>query len=197
MKNLLFFAVAFFLLTGSSFIVNAQDPLPATNNGSSLGDKFYEMRNRASELSRIKRELSKPEDKAPEASFPQIKKDFEKLQIVNTEKLQKNSIGNNLNYKLIADAAEEINNRAKKLKTVLFPEAKSEKTAVKLPENLTREDFQKIIIALDNAVYHFVSSPIFQNTKLVKPEDSQTAQKDLEKIILLSGILESNAGKLK
>ena len=53
----------------------------------------------------IKQELSKPEKKTPEAAFPQIKKDFEKLQIVNTEKLQKNSIGNNLNYKLIADAA--------------------------------------------------------------------------------------------
>jgi hypothetical protein len=199
MKNCLFsfFACAFVLLFANNFSVNGQDPLPATPDGSSLGGKFYEMRNRASELARIKKELSKPEEKKEEASFPKIKKDFEKLQIINTERLQKNSVGNNLNYKIIADAAEEINKRAAKLKAALFPSGETEKKAAVSPKNLSAGDFQKIIIALDNAIYHFVSSPIFQNTKLVKPEDSQYAQKELNKIILLSGILESSAEKMK
>lgn len=195
--GLFFLGCAALLCIGNISDVKCQTPAPVTGSGSKVGEKFFEMRERANELSRVRDELNKPEKRKPESSFPKIKKDFEKLQIVNTEKLQKNSVGNNLNYKLIADAAEEINNRALKLKAVLFPEDKTEKAAIKLPESLTAKDFQKIIIALDNAVYHFVSSPIFQNTKLVKPEDSQTAQKELEKIILLSSILESNAGKLK
>lgn len=190
-------AFTFVLALGNMFPASGQTRTPTTSSGVKIGEKFYEMRDRANELTRIKEELSKPEARSPEASFPKIKKDFEKLQIVNTEKLQKNSIGSNLNYKLIADAAQEINNRAVKLKSGLFPEEKPEKPIVKIPETLTAEDFQKLIIALDNAVYRFVSNPMFQNTKLVAPLDSQAAQKELNKIIILSDILETNAEKMK
>ncbi len=192
-----FLACTFVLSLGNIFTTSGQSRTPTTSSGVKIGEKFYEMRDRANELTQMREELSKPEEKKPEASFPKIKKDFEKLQIINTEKLQKNSIGNKLNYKLIAEAAEEINDRAFKLKTALFPEENSDKSSVIMPENLTAGDFQKIIIALDNSIYRFVSSPIFQNTKLVKPEDSQAAQKELEKIILLSRVLESNAKKVK
>lgn len=184
------------LICGSFVRISGQNSAPIVK-GVKMGEKFYEMRERASELARIRDELNKPEERNPEPSFPQIKKDFEKLQIVNAEKLQSKSNVNSLNYKLIADASNEINNRAIKLKNNLFPAAKDEKKVISISEKLTGKDFQNMIIAIDNAVYHFVSNPMFQNTKLVKPEDSQSARNELEKIILLSGILKSNAENMK
>lgn len=181
---------------GNIINVSGQNSAPVVK-GVKIGEKFYEMRERASELARIREELNKPEERKAEPSFPQIKKDFEKLQIVNTEKLQAKSSVNSLNYKLINNASQEIKSRAYKIRTNLFPTDKSDIKNVKIPENLSAEDFMKIIIALDNTIYHFVSSPIFQNTKLVKPEDSEYAQKELNRIILLSHILEMSAEKLK
>lgn len=192
-----FFICAFVLLFGSIFIVKGQTTLPSTPSGGKVGEKFFEMRERANELSRVREELNKPEEREPEATFPLIRKDFEQLQIINTEKLQKNSIGKSLNYKLIAKASKKINHRAQKLKSSLFPSDNSEKQSIKSSENLTSEHFSNIIIAIDNSIYRFVSNPMFQNTKLVAPKDSLEAQKELNKIILLSDLLESNAKTMK
>ncbi len=197
MKYYLFIFFVFVFFSGNSLVVKSQTSVPSPASSGKVGEKFFEMRERANELTRVRQELNKPEERKPEETFPLIKKDFEQLQIINTEKLQKSSIGNSLNYKLVAKSSKEINNRAQTLKSTLFPAVASKKQTVEFPENLTPKDFMNIIIAIDNSVYHFVSNPIFQNTKVVIPEDSQNAEQELNKIIILSEILESNARKMK
>jgi hypothetical protein len=186
----------------------AQPPSPTT----SLGDKNMKdedtVRARSVEMERIRRDAAKPDRKpepSPEDKFPQIKEDFERLQIVNGDVLQAPGAPN---YARLAEAAEEVKKRATRLSSNLFPpEAgkkpkkdggkKDDATKEAAGAEPDRRDLKTLLSALDESIARFVNSPIFQNTKVVNPEESAKARKELEEIIKLSTRVEQEAARMK
>lgn len=155
-----------------------------------------DMKNRSIELDRMRRQASASKTSSGENNlkFPEIKEDFERIQIVNANSLQALSIKENPNYKTIFKAASEIKKRAFRLKSNLFPIAKENsdrESAKKDQDKFLSYNFKKLAIEVDNALFSFVSNNIFQNTKLVDLKDSQKAESDLEKIIALCSAIET------
>ncbi|HEX6624517.1 MAG TPA: hypothetical protein VF064_12460, partial [Pyrinomonadaceae bacterium] len=106
-SRLLLAAVAL-VAAASAFPALAQPPSTTT----SLGDKNMKdedtVRARSVEMERIRRDAAKPDRKpepSPEDRFPQIKEDFERMQIVNGDVLQAPGAPD---YARLAEAAEEL-----------------------------------------------------------------------------------------
>jgi hypothetical protein len=159
------------------------------------------IRDRSGEIERIKRDAEKPDkkpdkkaEKSPEDKFPQIKEDFERIQIVNSEVLQ--AVGTP-NYGRLSEAAEEMRKRATRLKSNLFAPESEKKPKGEVVEEKVQPDLKSLLSTLDDALARFVSSPIFQNTKVVNPQDSAKARHDLDEIIKLSTRVLKEADKMK
>jgi hypothetical protein len=179
--------LAIFLLTGFGSATFAQSVEQAV---SSAREKFFNIKNRSVELERMKREASKrPINNEPSAKFPEIKEDFEEIQKLNDSVLQLNSLETTLNYHAVAKFVSEINRRAVRLQSNLFPV----KSKVKNKEKTAGEssDLKTCLDDLDKFINKFAHSPIFQNTKLVNSNDSQKAQSDLENIISVSNSIKA------
>jgi hypothetical protein len=196
-------AVVALIAAASASPALAQPPTPSTG----LGDKNMKdedtVRARSVEMERIRRDAAKPDRKpepSPEDRFPQIKEDFERMQILNGDVLQ---AAGTPNYARLAEAAEEVKKRATRLSTNLFPPDAGKKpkkddgkqdAAAAEPE---QKDLKSLLSALDESIARFVNSPIFQNTKVVNPEESAKARKELEEIIKLSTRVEQEAARMK
>jgi hypothetical protein len=185
----------------------AQTPGPPPGGGDkSLGDVLPGVKGRSNEMERVKRDAEKPEKKsnAPEKksnaeeTFTQIKEDFEQIQLVNSNVLQAAPAGVAPDYGHVSEAAAEIKKRAARLKTNLFG-AESEKQPKQKEEKgeKAQPDLKSLLSALDVAVSDFTHSPIFQNTKVVNPEDSTKARSSLEEIIKLSTRIWKETERLK
>lgn len=165
-----------------------------------IGDKNMKesdtIRTRSGELERVRRESLKPDRKAgpsPEDKFPQIKEDFERIQLVNGDVLQSAAT----DYAHMAEAAEEVRRRAARLGSNLFPPDHEKKPKAGHKEETDERDLKSLLSALDGAIDRFVHSPIFQNIKVVNPQDSAKARQELEEIIKLSARVEKEAARLK
>lgn len=131
--------------------------------------------------------------------FPEIKEDFEAIQILEAAIIKGYTTGKTIDYNLVEISANEINRHAKRLDSNLFfaeteKEKKERKSAAK-KEN-TR-GIKNLIIDLDNAIGSFVSSQIFGNLKVIEPEVAVSTRNDLFKIRTLSQKLAAEAKKLK
>jgi hypothetical protein len=152
---------------------------------------------RSSELERVKRDAEKPDRKAeesPEDKFPQIKEDFERIQIVNGEVLQ---AGGSPDYVRLSEAAEEVRRRAERLKSNLFEPEPEKKPKGEGVEATAQTDLKSLLSELDGALARFVNSPIFQNTRVVNPQESAEARRELDEVIKLSTRVSKEADKLK
>jgi uncharacterized protein YdhG (YjbR/CyaY superfamily) len=178
--------------------VSAQQPGPPPGGGDkNLGsDVMPGVKGRSNEMERVKRDIEKPEKKkSAEETFPQIKEDFEQIQSVNSNVLQATASGAALDYARISDAAAEIKKRATRLKSNLFGTENEKQSKEK--EEKVQQDLKTLLPALDDAINSFVHSPMFQNTKVVNPEDSAKARHDLEIVIKLSTRVGKEAERLK
>jgi hypothetical protein len=184
MSKQLFLAtiIALSSVLGSS--ATAQGP-PSDSPVTSPKDKALEDKYRSDEIERVRREAETPEYR-PSARFPQIKQDFEQIQIINSEQLQVSASNSRLDFERIAEAAAEIKMRATRLKSDLFPSASKErKKQIDRPIQ-ARDDLKFLLTELDKAIIIFVHNPIFENTKVVNPQDSTRAERELWNIINLS-----------
>lgn len=193
-----------FVLTASVVCYGQVTPPGAGDTNLSGSD----IKSRSIELQRVKKDAEKSNEKskgkkddkksigkrtpttAPELNFNEIKEDFEQIQLINTEKIQKNAEDKQLKYSLIDEAAAEIERRAMRLKANLFSskekkkdEKKKKPDAVESQENA---DFKARIAALDNSIARFVANPMFRNLKIIEPEDSAAAEEELDLVIKLS-----------
>src|SRR5688500_8362120 len=110
-----------FLMTivvlASSLWSSANAQLPPSGVGSgSRKDKSIEDKYRSDEMERVRREAVRPADR-PTTRFPQIKEDFERIQVINSDILQANNSNAGIDYDRISDAAAEIRKRATRLKS--------------------------------------------------------------------------------
>ncbi|HYE13331.1 MAG TPA: hypothetical protein VD968_02695 [Pyrinomonadaceae bacterium] len=186
-------AAATTLLSPSAAVSQTQGPPTGAIGDKNLRNEADPARTRSNELDRIKRDADKPAEKAA-PSFPQIKEDFERIQLINSEVLQ---AAPRPDYKRIADAAAEIKKRASRLSANLFPpEAEKQSKARKGAEAEEPQELKALLAAVDGAIISFVNNPVFQNTKVVNPEDSARARGDLERVVKLSGKLSKEADRL-
>ena len=182
-KQLCFTAVVS-LLAGLWCSTAAQSSVLNTRS-SSPKDKAVEDKYRSDEMERVRRDANKREERRA-TSFPRIKEDFERIQVINNDVLQRQGTNVQLNYKEVGDAAAEVTKRANRLKANLFSStSKGTQKQIELPSENQR-DVKWLLNALDHAISGFVHNPMFENLRVVDPEDVTNAQRDLEKIIKLS-----------
>ena len=150
-------------------------------------DKSIEDKFRSDEIERIRRSAGSAvtTNDRHASRFPQIKEDFERIQLINSNVLQA-KLDKGLDYRSISKAAAEIKKRATRLKSNLFPsESKADESQI-VQQTKEPQDLRSLLTELDKAISSFVHNPIFENTKVVNPEDSMRAERDLEKVIKLS-----------
>jgi hypothetical protein len=206
MKKLMF-SVLFVAIVGASSTVFAQIPGGGTPSGN--GDTDFRndsSRMRTLELERIKREAFKNDPNAYgaintslEAKFPQVKEDFESIQISEAAIIKAYTTGKTVDHKMIEKAAKEINKKSKRLDENLFLYKLEAEDREKLEtKNDTKSlEIKDVIVSLDKALGSFVTSKIFQDHKLIDTEVAKKARIDLANILKASETLAKMAGKMK
>lgn len=188
----------------SSVLAQDHGP-PAGGSDRNLRDSASDVKGRSNEIERIGRDAEKPDSRLrdtekpvnpPAPNFAQIKEDFERIQIVTSDVLQASASGAKLDYERISKSAAEINERAIRLKSNLFPPKSTKKSKENEPGTEDQE-LKALLTLLDNAIGNFTQSPMFQNSKVVNPEDSTNAQKELDAVIKISARIGNEADRLK
>lgn len=214
MKNLMFAA-------GLMFAMGIWSNAGAQVTPPGAGDKNLQDRNvkgRSVELERISRDAEKsdkesqkkdknkaepeiqPEDRnSLDLKYPEIKEDFEQLQMSYDSIIKAYTPDKSVDYKKIVESSTEIKKRAARLKTNLFPPIEPKNTDSKKTDKPESKDADKtlrsLIVDLDKAVGNFTVSPIFQNLRAPDPNEAAKAQEELEKIIKFSDLIEKKAGE--
>lgn len=190
----------FLILTASVFSNVFGQLAPAGAGDKTLGDNDIKMR--SVELDRVKRDSNKsdPATFAPinseiKAKFPQIKEDFESIQIAESAIIKAYTTGKTIDYRMIQSSAEDINKKAKRLDNNLFAAKLEEKTIDS--KNLKPKTIRDLIVELDDSIGSFVSSKIFGNIKTIDAEVAVKTRTDLIKILVLSDQLSKEASKMK
>ncbi|MBV8857966.1 MAG: hypothetical protein JOZ02_13610 [Acidobacteria bacterium] len=126
----------------------------------------------------------------------QINEDFERIQIINHALAQSSAAGEELDFRLVAQAASEIRKRAGRLReNLLLPEADKERP--RSSDLIEPGRLKDSLAALDKLVNSFVSNPGFQSVGVVNPQWSARARGDLEGIIELTGRLKKSCEQLQ
>ena len=186
----------------SSAVAQDHGP-PAGGSDRNLKDSVSDVKGRSIEMDRVERDAKKAESRAREEkrespaapNFEQIKEDFERIQIINGDVLQAPATIAKPDYERISESAAEVQKRATRLKSNLFP-PKSKKQAKKDEASSEDQELKSLLTLLDKSIGSFTQNPMFQNTKVVTPQDSTEAEKDLDAIIKISGRI-TNAAESK
>ncbi|MEO6589232.1 MAG: hypothetical protein ABIP06_07980 [Pyrinomonadaceae bacterium] len=208
-KTILQFLIVLTLAICNS--ISAQVQPSAVTGDKDLRDENIRMR--SIDLERAKRDAEKPSTNtasatltaAPaaviksdiETKYPQIKEDFEGIQINQAVIIKAYTTGEKIDYMQIKTSAADINSRAKRLDENLFaPKVEVEEKEEQLKETKTKS-IRQLIVELDNAIGNLVSSPMFQNLRVTEPESAGKTQANLAKIIEISEFLLKETGKMK
>lgn len=186
----------------ANFEASAQSPAPPGAGDKNLADR--NIKDRSIELERIKRDASKPDRKndAPDAArFEEVKEDFENIQRLQDEILKAYMTAKQIEAQKIAVNAEQINKRAMRLESNLFPAAEEKKGAKKAKDTQKEEpaspplpqDLKSLIVEQDNTLAKFVANPMFTNPSVANVNDQAIARADLQKVIRLSAALKLEA----
>ena len=210
MKKFIFLIFLIFSTAASSNL-HAQLPPPGAGTPAGAGDKNLgddSIKMRSIEMERIKRETQRAEAAtfAPintdmAAKFPQIKEDFEGIQISETAIVTAYTTGKTIDYSLIGSSVDGIYKKARRLDSNLFAPS-AEKKVDPLDDKPAQKtgkmkSIRDLIIELDTAIGSFVSSKIFGNIKVIEPEVAIKTRTDLLNILRLSAEISMEAKKLK
>ena len=103
----------------------------------------------------------------------------------------------NNSYKLISSLAEEMNKRAKRLKTNLnIPDVEHDKKEPETQNEMDATQLKASIQSLNSSVKSFVTSPVFTNPKVTTVGNLQNIRRDISNVIELSRIVKKAATKL-
>lgn len=216
-----FILTATILATATFSTVYAQ-VTPAGAGDKDLRDTS--VKGRSNELERIDRDARKeagkkknksavnpaeqPEDVLA-AKYNEIKTDYEQIQLSEDSIINAYKSGDKIDYEQISKFSSEINKSAIRLNSNLFPPTviknpdvkKVESSNAKKEEKTEKEvktpkSVRDIIVDLDNTIGSFAASSMFQNLRAVDPTVSEKTRLDLEWIIELSGVLNTEAQKM-
>jgi hypothetical protein len=202
MKKLILFGL---LIVASAAFSSVFGQINKPNVPDNANPQDNNIKMRSVEMERIKREEMKreaatfaPINSKIEAKFPEIKEDFEGIQASQAAIVAAYTAGKTIDYVAIGTNADEINKKAKRLDSNLFPSATTEDRKEEKKEKEEKpKAIKDLIIELDNAVGSFVSSKIFANLKVIEPEVAIKTRADLLKIRELSEKLSEEAKKMK
>lgn len=195
-------SIMFIVIAAMFSIVFAQRETPAGAGDKNLGAD--DLKTRSIEIDRIKQEALKsdaadfaPINTAMKSKFPQIKEDYESIQISEAAIIKAYTTGKTIDYSLIETSANSINRNAKRLDENLFAVSKTERNeGKKLKKEGKPKKIRDIIIELDNAIGDFLSSKIFGNIKLIEAEVAIKTRTDLQRVMQLSEELANEAKKM-
>ena len=179
---------------------------PAGGGDKNLADDGIKMR--SVEIERMKKEtgqggsgVSASVNKKIDTKFPEIKEDYEGIQIAQDSVIRAYTAGKTIDYGLIAASAETVAEKAKRLDANLFDgsgENKAESSAARAADSKDEPiSIKDLIVDLDNTIGSFVSSKLFANLRAIEPDVAVSTRTDLLKIIRLSKSLAAEAKKMK
>ena len=200
--------LSIFLVFAASVFSNVlcQGSPPGAGTPAGAGDKNLgddSIKARSVEMERVKQDAEKietasvaPINKKIVSKFPEIKEDFEGIQIVDDAINKAYTKGKTINYVEIATFANEINKKSRRLDANIFA-AKSENKDNKSDGVAEKaKSIRDLIVELDTAIGSFVSSKIFANLNVIEPEVAIKTRADLLAIIELSEKLSISAKEL-
>lgn len=155
-------------------------------------------RRRALELERVKRDAGKLNlsEGANKINFAEVKTDFENVQKLQTSIVRTYTTGKTIRYRDISRYALEINKKALRLRSNLFPPSGKKSETTEKKETKIPTGIEGLIVQLDNNIGSFAASPMFQNLRVVDPAVYEKTRLDLEQIIKLSSALNQLADQL-
>jgi hypothetical protein len=160
-------------------------------------DRVLAERARVINNRRIEEGLRRPAERAePQLAVAQIKEDYVRIQVVNSDLVRAASQGGALDLKLVAKSASEIRKRAERLKHNLAlpePEQAAERPAAAGDEEAR---LRASVSTLGKLIAGFVRNPIFREVGVFDARSAATARRDLEEIIGLSGRLKKESERL-
>lgn len=128
----------------------------------------------------------------------QIFEDFERVQVINREMIKATSNLDNQSYKLISSLAEEMNKRAKRLKTNLnIPDEKHDKKEPEIQSEMDAVQLKATVTTLNGSVKSFVNSPVFKDPRVTTVGHLQNIRHDISNVIELSRVIKKAAAKLQ
>jgi hypothetical protein len=131
----------------------------------------------------------------PQAILAQVQADFNRLQVVNNELVDRIGRSSSLDLDLVIKSAAEINTLAQKLMTNLS-QTKTERAKRSSLDTLAdREQLKSSLMELDKMIGEFTTNPVF---KAASPDDEKLGSKalrDLDRIIRLSSQAHASAEK--
>jgi hypothetical protein len=157
-----------------------------------------DMRNREWLMGNSRKLARKPRTGPEESVLPQIKEDFERIQLIDREMMKAVFVANLIDYQQILKTTNEIRKRAARLKTNLaYPEPPTRDTS-RTRAGHEDEDIKVSLTNLDQAITSFVMNPIFQlQQEVVESRLAIKATSDLMDIAELSDRLKNHAQRLE
>ena len=127
----------------------------------------------------------------------QIFEDFERIQVVNREMMLASASLNAASCKQISKLAEEMNKRAKRLKTNLgVPDLEAGKKEPEKTPDMDEAQFKASLQTLNASVKSFVGSPLFQDPRVTDVRHLAKLRQDITSVIELSRTVKRVAVKL-
>jgi hypothetical protein len=119
--------------------------------------------------------------------YKEVKEDFSRIQIVNNQLRLAASDPSKLDASEVARSAEEVNRRAKRIKSKLaLPETEKRPESADSADTASISLIVKQILQLDDNITAFVSNPMFRDLDLV---DARAASVSLQDVIRTSALL--------
>ena len=200
MKN---FSLLIAIILSVNVYVSAQQNTPAGAGDSDLRDNNVRMR--SNELERMKRDANKSNagdnnviTDDIEKKYPEIKEDFEGMQLSQSKIIKAYKTGENIDYKTIEDMSEKIKEHAERLDSNLFTDVlKKEDDEETKDKESSETSVRDMIVELDNAIGDLITSKMFLNLRVVEIELAKKTRADLVRVIMASQTLNKKAGEMK
>lgn len=125
----------------------------------------------------------------------ELAEDFERLRLINRERIVSLSSSSALNYKDLSQLTGEINRRAKRIKSNIHLALKQKKGEKRTYETDAAR-LGSLLPELSHLIDSFLGSPVFHTASVRDDELRSTAGRDLESIIRLSETLNKVAKRL-
>ena len=176
-----------------------------SSSGAARRDSIFarerDIQNREMDL-RLLRESIKvttPEMSAEDrkAVVNQIFEDFERIQIVNRELIKVSSSGDAKSYKQMSHLAEDMNKRARRLKTNLgIPGVHQDPNASEKAPEMDATELKASLQTLSSSIKSFVTNPLFKDPRVTDVRHLDNLRRDISTVIELSRGIKKSAAKL-
>ena len=132
-----------------------------------------------------------------DALMAQTEEDFTRLLTLHNEIVRAISSTKPLDYDFVSKATGEIRKRAGSIQTNLALSLQPEEIkAVETPAQTNETEMKAALVKLCKQIRSFVTNPVIEQPNTIDVEKLETAKRDLESVIQLSGNLKRDADQL-